>query len=273
MIHGADTTQQNSVNSLNYVLLMIFLAILGTVGVIYYNNSHLKEIEEPLFSYTEPTRIDQPSTLTNEPTSVTKYSHDYTIPAVKNGLAPVLSKIPTKQNVVFLGIDDGANKKDEELKLLEGNQVYASLYLARRFITDNPQFFKPFEYGGSVIEDHSLTHRLLSGVSYAEQKQEICGMADYIRTTYGHSPTFFRPPGGSYDENTQKATADCGMKAVVLWHAKANGGSMQYQNGHGLVAGDIVLMHFRPEFAKDLQAFLDAQKAAGLHTELLEDWL
>ena len=32
-------------------------------------------------------------------------------------------------------------------------------------------------------------------------------------------------------------------------------------------------MHFRPEFASDLQAFVDALDAAHLHTELLEDWL
>jgi hypothetical protein len=61
------------------------------------------------------------------------------------------------------------------------------------------------------------------------------------------------------------------MKAVVTWIAKANGGSMQYQIGNGLRPGDIVLMHFRPEFKQDLQAFINAQDAAGLHTELLED--
>jgi len=69
----------------------------------------------------------------------------------------------------------------------------------------------------------------------------------------------------------RQAAYDCGMKAVVTWIAKANGGSMQYQIGDKLRAGDIVLMHFRPEFKSDLQAFVDAEKAAGLHTELLED--
>jgi hypothetical protein len=48
---------------------------------------------------------------------------------------------------------------------------------------------------------------------------------------------------------------------------------MQYQIGNGLRPGDIVLMHFRPEFRSDMQAFVDAENAAGLHTELLEDWL
>jgi len=32
-------------------------------------------------------------------------------------------------------------------------------------------------------------------------------------------------------------------------------------------------MHFRPEFAQDFQAFLDAKNAAGLEVVLLEDFL
>ena len=198
---------------------------------------------------------------------------DGKIPPIVNGLAPVISTITTKEPVVFLGIDDGGNKKDFELKLMRINKVKASLFLANRFITDNPQFFTDFIGAGSLIEDHSMTHRLLRGVSYEEQKKEICNEADLFTKEYARRPILFRPPGGSYDVTTQRAAADCGMKAVVMWIAKANGGSMQYQYGHSLRPGDIVLMHFRPEFAADMQAFLDAEKAAGLHTELLEDWL
>jgi hypothetical protein len=48
---------------------------------------------------------------------------------------------------------------------------------------------------------------------------------------------------------------------------------MEYQLANVLRPGDIVLMHFRPEFGADVAAFVDALRAAGLHTELLEDWL
>lgn len=174
--------------------------------------------------------------------------------------------------MVFLGIDDGANKQPFEVQMMKDNNVKASLFLANRFIYNDPNFFMGFVYQGSLIEDHTLDHKLLPNLSYDEQKQEICGMADLEAKEYGRRPILFRPPGGSYNQDTQKATAACGMKAVVLWDSKANGGAMQYQNGHSLRPGDIVLMHFRPEFKKDMQAFLNAQKAAGLHTELLEDW-
>lgn len=114
---------------------------------------------------------------------------------------------------------------------------------------------------------------MITEMTYDQQKAEICVMADYEQQQYGRRPIFFRPPGGAYSQTLLRAAGACGMRAVVTWIAKANGGSMQYQVGNKLRPGDVVLMHFRPEFTKDMQAFIDAEKAAGLHTELLENWV
>jgi hypothetical protein len=203
----------------------------------------------------------------------TPKKHDYVIPPVVNGLAPVLSRIPTKEPVVFLGIDDGAQKAPFDLQMMKANRIRASLFLADIFVRDQPQFFADFVRAGSLIENHTVHHRMLSDLSYGHQKQEICDQADRQQQLYGRRPVLFRPPGGDYNMDTRKAAAACGMRAVILWIAKANGGMMEYQVGNSLQRGDIVLMHFRPEFQRDMQSFLDAQNAAGLHTELLEDWL
>ncbi|WP_427017334.1 polysaccharide deacetylase family protein [Pseudarthrobacter sp. P1] len=189
-------------------------------------------------------------------------------------MVPVLTKIPTQQKVVFLTIDDGANKTAQEIALLKSNKIKATLFLAQAFINDNPDFFKGFQTDGSMVEDHSVGHLLnLVQLPYSQQKAEICGMADFEQAHYGRRPVFFRPPGGPYSETMRKAAADCGMKAIIDWEAKANAGGMDYQCGKSLRPGDIVLMHFRPEFAADFQAFLTAQKAAGLDVVLLEDYL
>jgi len=199
---------------------------------------------------------------------------DASIPPIIGGLAPVISTIPTNEPVVFLGIDDGATKLQSDVTLMQQNNIKASLFLANVFIKDNPQFFEQFQPEGSVIEDHTLNHPIpFNQLSYSQQVSEICGQADLEQQEFGKRPILFRPPGGAYDTDTQRAAAICGMKAVVLWIAKANGGSMQYQVGNSLHPGDIVLMHFRPEFQADLQAFINAQNAAGLHTELLENWV
>lgn len=247
------------------ICLLVYLLVKPAPGIkastwsVYANDEPLK----PVNDYDKPEHV-----------AITGKDHnDYVIPPIVNGLAPVISSISTKQKVVFLGIDDGQYKQPFEYEMMRNNNVKASLFLANKSIIDNPEFFAQFIPAGSYIEDHSLAHKLLSHLSLEEQKQEICGEADLQLKQFGRRPVLFRPPGGDYNQNTQRAAAECGMKAVILWIAKANGGEMQYQYGHSLQAGDIVLMHFRPEFKADMQAFIDAQNAAGLHTELIEDWL
>jgi peptidoglycan/xylan/chitin deacetylase (PgdA/CDA1 family) len=214
---------------------------------------------------------NQPAEQTRVP--LPEFVPDYTIPPIRDGMAPVVTNIPTSQKVVFLSIDDGAFKDQSVIDILQKNYIKASLFLSKAFIAGNPSFFEQIIAQGSLVEDHTLTHDLnmVKDETYDQQKNEICGMADYEESQYGRRPIFFRPPGGAYSDTMRQAAADCGMKAVVTWIAKANAGSMQYQIGNKLRPGDIVLMHFRPEFASDMKAFIDAQNAAGLHTELLED--
>jgi len=252
-----------------FTLLAVFVYVL--VKKVFFPSTadapagHMQQIVK------KPQSAPKPATPPPPP----KPAPDYTLPPITGGLAPVLSRIPTSQPVVFLGIDDGGYKDLAEIDLMKANNIKATLFLSNAFILDNPSFFKQVsQQTGAVIEDHTLHHYIdLPYRSFAEQKAEICGEADYMQQEYGRRPVLFRPPGGAYSVTTQEAAAACGMKAIINWIAKANGGSMQYQIGNGLRSGDIVLMHFRPVFAQDMQAFVQAEKAAGLHTELLEDWL
>jgi len=200
---------------------------------------------------------------------------DYYLPSVEGGLAPVVYHMQTKENIVFLGIDDGAFKDQSVVDIMRQNHIKASMFLTKASIANNPDFFKQLVDQGSYAEDHTLSHdvNMVKDRDYEQQKAEICDMADYELAHYGRRPTLFRPPGGAYSDTMRQAAADCGMKAVVTWVAKANGGAMQYQVGNKLRPGDVVLMHFRPEFKADMKAFVDAMKAADLHTALLEDAL
>jgi peptidoglycan-N-acetylglucosamine deacetylase len=198
---------------------------------------------------------------------------DNHIPPVANGLAPVLSRIDTKEPVVFLGIDDGSTRLPDDLKLMTDAGVKASLYVLPANIAADPDYFRAFLDAGNLAENHTYDHKKLTELTYDEQKWDICAGADYVEKTYGRRPIFIRPSGGAFNIDTQRAAAACGMKAVVLWDAKANGGGMQYQGEKKLKPGDIVLMHFRPEFVDDFNAFKQALDVSGLHTVLLEDWL
>jgi peptidoglycan/xylan/chitin deacetylase (PgdA/CDA1 family) len=198
---------------------------------------------------------------------------DYSLPPADGNLAPVVTRISTTQPIVFLTIDDGAYQDSSVITTLKKYHVRASLFLAKLFVGNNPEFFKQITTQGSYIEDHTLSHdlKMVKDMNYDQQKAEICGMANYEQQTYGRRPVLYRPPGGAYSDVMRHAAYDCGMKAVVTWMVTVNNGALQYQVGDKLRPGDIVLMHFRPTFVKDLEAFITAAKSAGLRMALLED--
>jgi len=258
------------------VILIGIVAILTTLSIFF--SPKLGEVATVSQNQSQPVVAPKPKPKPKPVVKVappTTISSDYTLPPITDGMAPVVTNIQTDKKVVFLTIDDGAYKDQSVIDILATNHIKAALFLSRAFIADDPQFFDKIILQGSVVEDHTLNHdtNMYEDQTYAQQKAEICGMSDYDLAHYGKRPTLFRPPGGAYSDTMRKAAADCGMKAVVTWIAKANGGAMQYQIGDHLRPGDIVLMHFRPVFKDDMKAFIKAKDAAGLQTELLEDWL
>jgi hypothetical protein len=258
--------KQLSIRKKKWVLVVAYIIIVSSVfsAAVSFENWQDDQAAARIaaFMRSNTARLHRKTTVPVTPQLV-NVEPDVMIPPVVDGLAPVISQLPTKRPVVFLGIDDGANKQPFELELMKKNHIKATLFLADRFIRDNPLFFKDFITQGSLIEDHTVNHKLLTSMSYENQRLEICNDADIQEQTFGRRPILFRPPGGAYNLNTRRAAAACGMKAVVEWIAKANGGSMQYQIGSTLRPGDIVLM----------RAFLEAEKAAGLQTALLENWI
>ncbi len=199
---------------------------------------------------------------------------DYELPPIKDGMVPVITHIPTAKKVVFLTIDDGTHKNQSEIDTLAANNIKASLFLTKTSITTYPEFFKPIQDQGSLIENHTMLHNpMMYKRSYDSQKADICGMSDYITEQYGRRPILFRPPGGAYSDTTLKAIADCGMKAAVTWIALVEKGTMKYQVDTKLRPGDIVLMHFTSNFDSDINAFIKAAKASELEPVLLEDFL
>ncbi|WP_415855773.1 polysaccharide deacetylase family protein [Sinomonas sp. G460-2] len=202
------------------------------------------------------------------------FESDFKLPPIQNGLAPVITRVTTKQPVVFLTIDDGITKKPEAIDLLRKYNYPISMFLTKNFVQDSPDYFRQFMREGDFVENHTVSHDVqMSTKTYAYQLAEIKGMQDYAQATFGRRPTLFRPPGGAYSNVMRKACADAGIKAVVDWETKVNASHMDYQYGNGLRPGDVVLMHFREEFVGDLEAFRAAQLAAGLTVVNLERFI
>jgi peptidoglycan/xylan/chitin deacetylase (PgdA/CDA1 family) len=188
-------------------------------------------------------------------------------------MAPYISRVRTTDKVAFITIDDGWVRSPEAATLLQSLHVRVTLFLTVDAVQSDPSYFARLQAAGAVIEDHTIDHLNMVGMSYADQKHQICGAADQLANWFGRRPIFFRPPGGNRDDTTLRAAHDCGMHAVFGWRETVDKGIVRYQVGNSVQPGDILLMHFREAFAADLTAAVNAIHASGLQVALLENYV
>ncbi|MFC9248789.1 polysaccharide deacetylase family protein [Streptomyces sp. NPDC057136] len=163
-----------------------------------------------------------------------------------DALPPVFTTVPTKERIVFLTMDDGAEKDPALLRMMTELDIPYSAFLSDFVVNDDYGYFKKMQARGVTLNNHTLNHRYMPGLSYAEQKREICGQQDKIAKHFGKRPTLFRPPYGNYNRDTLRIAKSCGIKAVPLWSSEAFPDHMEWREwDRDLHPGDIILTHFR----------------------------
>lgn len=189
------------------------------------------------------------------------------------GHPPVIDHIPTERPVVFLTIDDGWDADPAFPALLRRLRVPVTLFLTDRAIDGRYAYFRSLRDAGADIEDHTLTHHLLTTLDAAGQHREICATADRYDKEFGRRPTLFRPPGGSYDAATLAEARSCGIRGIVLWRDSVQlEGRIKYQAAR-LRPGDVILMHFRPGLARDFPRVLERIHHQGMQLGRLGDYV
>lgn len=191
----------------------------------------------------------------------------------KGGLPPVISKLPTSDKVVFVTIDDGWEKDADFVRYIQDQEVPITIFLMNDAAKGDYQYFQQLQQAGALIEDHSMTHPLMTRLSYDQQKAQICQTADIYAKVYGTRPTLFRAPYGAANATTKKAAADCGMKALFFWREVAEHGNLEYQTAGGLQPGDIILVHFKPNMTRDFRTLLRRIQRQGFRPAALKDYL
>jgi peptidoglycan/xylan/chitin deacetylase (PgdA/CDA1 family) len=195
-------------------------------------------------------------------------------------LPPVFTTVPTEQKVVFLTVDDGAEKDPEFLRMMQELKIPYSAFLSDYVVRDDYPYFKKMQAAGVTLNNHTLNHRYMPALSYEKQRQEICGQQDTIQRQFGKRPELFRPPYGNYNRDTLRAAKSCGVKAVPLWNAEVFPDRMEWREwDRDLHPGDIILTHFRgredwkgsmPDMIRQVMKTVTAK---GYAVARLEDYL
>jgi len=196
------------------------------------------------------------------------------------GLPPVFTSVPTKDKVVFLTVDDGAEKDPKFLRMMSDLRIPYTAFLSNYLIKDNYPYFRTMRDRGVSLNNHTLHHRYLPGLSYAQQKYEICGMQRVMKREFGKRPTLFRPPYGNYNRDTLRAAKACGIKYAPIWDEEVFVDHWEYREvDRDLHPGDIVLTHFRGRndwngSMRDMvRRFMNMVTDKGYAVARLEDYL
>ncbi|RFU87795.1 polysaccharide deacetylase family protein [Streptomyces triticagri] len=166
-------------------------------------------------------------------------------PGAHGGLPQVVDRVPTKDKVVFLTFDDGAERDPRFVRMVRELRLPVSMFLTDSVAGPGYAHFGRLRAVGATVQNHTLDHPYLPGLSYAGQRWEICGQQDKLQQRFGIRPTLFRPPYGEYNADTLRAAAECGIRSLVTWRASMQINDLRYAEGDGLRPGDIILAHFR----------------------------
>ena len=218
---------------------------------------------EPAPTETTTTTLPPEPATTNAPT--TTIATPLTARDVK-----VVYRVPTKDRVVFITIDDGFTTTPALAEVIRRNRVPITTFAMPRLVARQKKWY--LSQKNMTFENHTVNHRSLTRLSLRSQKREICGANRQLRRTTGEAPVFFRPPGGNFTKVTKRAVAQCGMRYIVMWNVIAEKNVLRMPRGR-LNRGDIILMHYLPSTASTLELLLAQIKRNGLKPALLRDYL
>lgn len=222
----------------------------------------------PMGTPTHPPGDDSPPTSQSPPANQAS-----PMPTSVHGMPPIISSIPTKDKVVFITIDDGWEKDADFVQLISRQRIPITTFLMNDAIKNNYGYYRQLQQAGALIEDHTMTHPYLPGLSYDRQKQQICHAADVLAQQYGTRPTLLRAPYGATNHATLQAAKDCGMHALFFWREVVTNGRIAYQTRGGLHPGDILLVHFTPHMTVNVAKLLASITAQGYRPAAFKDYL
>lgn len=151
-----------------------------------------------------------------------------------------------RRPMIALTFDDGPGKYTEELiDFLVENDAKATFFMLGQNAEEYPEIVEKMEESGMELGNHTYSHQTLTTLSRKGIENEIDNANAAFEDAAGVPADTLRPPGGSVDENVQRAadmpiikwsidTKDWSNKDVNMIYEKVMDNAQD---------GSIVLMH------------------------------
>lgn len=160
-----------------------------------------------------------------------------------------------EDKVIYLTFDAGYENGNVAtiLDALKKHNAPGAFFILPGLIKYNPEIVERMANEGHTVCNHSTHHKDVSGISGAEAlREELSGVEEqYKALTDKEMAKYFRPPEGSFSEQTLALCAELGYRAVFWSFAYAdwdNNSQMSPEKAKekllaGLHPGEVLLLH------------------------------
>lgn len=172
------------------------------------------------------------------------------------------------------------------LDTLDKYNVKSTFFLRGHWVRDHANLAKEIHRRGHSVENHSLTHGHMRGMTDSQVRNEIIETTNLIRNTVGYRPYLFRPPYGEYDNRILGILGEQGYTHTIMWTIdthdwadELNGVKVTKQYIVNRVLNNasnrgIVLMHIGGQYTVDaLPEMITGLRAAGYQLVKVNDML
>ncbi len=129
------------------------------------------------------------------------------------------------EKVIYLTFDAGYSTENVEkiLSILKEEEVKAAFFILPAIYKYTPNVAKQMIDDGHLICNHTTTHKNVSKLSFSEFEKEVSFVESEFEKYTGHKmEKFFRPPEGSFSENTLEYCEKLGYRCVFWSFAYAD---------------------------------------------------
>jgi peptidoglycan/xylan/chitin deacetylase (PgdA/CDA1 family) len=183
----------------------------------------------------------------------------------------VIYNVPNRDRAVFITIDDGGAAPPSFGRWLDENKIPITNFVMPEMLHLNRGWYREREF--MTFENHTNTHAHMTLSTLREQTEEICRANRLIEGIVKAKPVLYRPPRGSFNANSRRAAAACGIKYIVMWSAMADGGVIRTAGNRPLKAGDIIILHYNGGLPGSMAHLMATIKKNGLQPAFLRDYL
>ncbi len=151
---------------------------------------------------------------------------------------------------VAITFDDGphATVTPRVLDTLKEHNALATFYMLGSQIDYYPEMAKRVADEGHELADHTMSHKFLPKLSYAEIEAEIQQSNDNMEAATGLLPKSLRPPYGAFNDNVKAIAAEKDLP-IIMWSVDSldwkyrNVDSIHSRVMSAVHPGAIILLH------------------------------